>query len=196
MSLSSQLASMVNKVGVATNRPHLEAEIIQAVIESTAWYHALGEFQLDSRESLFVLASGATHEHTLDVGAVVPRLRSIQEVATYSTECGKTLYLMKRVRSIRPLSCDEFQVLGHKVHVHSCKPKRAYKIRYCVHPDLAPATFDSWIARDYEGFVLDGALQRMYEIIKDQSAAASYAARVGRPGIPGTHATVLIQNCI
>ena len=195
MSLSSQLQSLVNRVGVATNRPHLEAEIIQAILDATAWYHSLGEFPLDSYDGLFVLSSGATHEHTLDLGPLIPRLRSIREVAVYSQACARTLYVMKQVKSLRPLNCDEARITGTKVHVHSCRPQGCYKILYYKHPDLAPATFDSWIVRDYEGFVLDEALRRMYELLKDNSAAASYAARVGRPGVPGTHATVLIQNC-
>lgn len=123
--------SLVNKVGVATNRPHLEAEIIQAILDATAWYHSLGEFPLDSYEGVICLVLWGCLEHTLDLGPLIPRLRSIREVAVYSQACARTLYVMKQVKSLRPLNCDEARITGTKVHVHGYEDRRV-AIRYCI----------------------------------------------------------------
>lgn len=191
--MTPQLEDLVTRVGIATNRPHLHDEALTAVIDATAWYHQLGLFWRDYTEALFVIAAGPGVEHTVSLEQV-PRMRTVASVAAYSMECGRVLYPLTQVKSMRPLKCDEFRAFDKSVHIESCRPQRAYRIGYYQYPDLLPASFNSWVADLYPGMVVDAALLRMYEHLKDAGAAQMYSVRVGRPGIPGTNATVFIQN--
>lgn len=192
--MSPLLSNLVQRVHVATNRPHLQDEAIAAVIDATRWHHMLGQFGRDYQERLFALIAGPQYEHTIDVASNTQRLRTIADVAVYSQECGKIKYPLREVKTLRKLNCNEYRVTNGKVQIHSCCPEKAFRIGVYTYPDLSSATYDSWVAELFPGFIVDAACLRMYEHLKDTSAVQMYSARVGRPGIPGSNTALFIQQ--
>ena len=192
--MSPLLSNLVQRVNVATNRPHLQDEAIAAVVDATLWHHSLGLFPRDYQEKLFALVAGPQYEHSIDVAGNIQRLRNIADVAVYSQECGKLKYPLKEVKTLRKLQCNEYRTSGGKVQIHSCCPEKAFRVGVYTYPDLNVSTYQSWVAELYPGFIVDAACLRMYEHLKDTPAVQMYSARVGRPGIPGSNTALFIQQ--
>lgn len=183
--------ALVQEVFQLTNRPDLRAETESAIKQAILNYHHLDFFWRDKTMGVINVTSGVKARHEINL-AQFTGLRAIASVSPYYSDDQCGLKLIQN-RSLGATASEYWQLLGDKLVISSRTPTNKFALEYWQNPVLSPtANINSWVVDLYRDAVLDAALAKIFETIRDPAAADRYRARVGNKLAPGTHCAVIL----
>jgi hypothetical protein len=190
MTTFRQLVTDVIKV---TNRPDLLAETELAIKGALLAYHHLDFFWRDRAQVILNVTSSNKTRIEIPLERCTD-MRSPQEVAPYYADsecCGTPL---ARLHRIGEHQCNYWMLTPSSLIINSATPTHQFRFSYWRNPDLQEATFNSWVADIYPDAVIDAACAKLFEMVRDNTTADRYRARVGNTGAIGTHCHRILSD--
>ena len=173
------LAELIAEVYTLTGRPDRVAETLSAVRSATLTCHQSDYYYKDFYEQGVAFTSPEFIQD-FDYRALVPRYRAYKYFRKYdplTDTMGKILKLIPSDLVLDDYSVtktDVCYVAGSQIRINSSTQEQYYVFGCYIHPDITPASFDSWIALDHPWAIIFRAAGIVFKAIgKDEEAAAN-----------------------